>query len=37
VAGRPTITSSPAADSHRMIVHEGSNSQRRTLNLADRG
>src|SRR6266446_1621407 len=33
----PRITSSPAADRDRMIVHDGSNSERRMLNLADRG
>ena len=35
--GGPTITSRPAAASERMIGHEGSNSERRTLNFADRG
>ena len=35
--GGPTITSRPAAASDRMIGHEGSNSERRTLNFADRG
>src|SRR5262245_16797894 len=35
--GGPTITSRPAAARDRMIGHEGSNSERRTLNFADRG
>ena len=35
--GDPRMTSSPVAASNRMIGHEGSNSERRTLNFADRG
>jgi hypothetical protein len=35
--GGARMTSSPAAARDRMIGHEGSNSERRTLNLGDRG
>src|SRR5437867_10172381 len=35
--GDPRIASSPAADRDRMTVHDGSNSERRALNLGDRG
>ena len=35
--GGPEMTSRPAAASDRMIGHEGSNSDRRKLNFADRG
>lgn len=35
--GGPETTSRPAAASDRMIGHEGSNSDRRKLNFADRG
>ena len=36
-AGGPTTSTSPAAANDRMIGQEGSNSQRRTLNLGERG
>jgi hypothetical protein len=35
--GRPMITTRPAAARDRMIGHDGSNSERRMLNFADRG
>jgi len=35
--GDSRISSSAVAASNRMIGHEGSNSERRTLNVADRG
>jgi hypothetical protein len=35
--GGPEMTSRPTAASDRMIGHEGSNSDRRKLNFADRG
>jgi hypothetical protein len=35
--GDPRMTRSRAAARERMIGHEGSNSERRTLNFGDRG